>query len=325
MHKKPNLLSVITPAYNEDKNLPNLYSLLNESLNGTGMAWEWIIVDDHSADQTYLVANQIAKSDLRVKVFRFSRNFGSHAAIRCGLKHANGACAAVLAADLQDPPEFIPNLLESWRHGADVVWAVRKSRQGETLLTKIFSRLYYYIMRKIVRLNEMPPSGADFFLIDRKVIDVLMTFEEGNYSVFSLLTWIGFSQKSLFYDKLARTNGRSGWTFSKKIKLAIDSVVSHSYTPIRFFSMLGFIIASCGFIYALFILFNSIIGNYVIQGWASLMIVVLIIGGLQMIMLGVLGEYLWRTLEQSRKRPHYLIEAQSNWKSFSESEAKIDY
>lgn len=324
MHKQTNGLSVITPAYNEDKNLPNLYALLKKSLQNTGMSWEWIIVDDHSSDETYKVADSIAKSDPRIRVFRFSRNFGSHIAIRCGLKHAKGACAVALAADLQDPPEFISNLLESWRQGAQIVWAVRQSRQGETLLTKICSRLYYYTMRKVVRLKEMPVSGADFFLIDRKVIDVFLKFEEGNTSIFSLLAWLGFKQTHLFYDKLARADGRSGWTFSKKIKLAIDSVVSHSYTPIRAFSALGLIIACCGFIYAGYILFNNIFGVSVVQGWASLMIVVLIIGGLQMVMLGILGEYLWRTLEQSRKRPTYLIEEQTDMESCPALEVQID-
>lgn len=307
-----NLLSIVTPAFNEEKNLPAMYSAIKNSLQNINMDWEWIIVDDHSRDDTFRIAAQIAIQDKRVRVFRFSRNFGSHVAIKCGLTHARGICAVGLAADLQDPPEFVEKLLASWREGNQVVWAVRDNREGESRLTKFFSKLYYLIMRKIVGLKEMPLSGADFFLIDRKVIDAFLKFEEGHTSIFALLTWLGFKQTSLIYDKRPRAHGSSGWTYAKKIKLAIDSIISHSYTPIRAFSIIGFVIACCGFAYAMVILSRSFYHMIPVHGWSSLMVAILIIGGLQMVMLGILGEYLWRTLEQSRKRPAFLIEAQTD-------------
>lgn len=318
MHNPSKILSIVTPAYNEEKNLPVFYVSLKESLKDIGMKWEWIIVDDHSSDETFSVASKMSESDPRIRVFRLSRNFGSHMAIKCGLSHAQGVCAAGLAADLQDPPEFVPTLLESWRKGNQVVWAVRQSHQGETWLTRACSRFYYIIMRKLVGLKEMPKLGADFFLIDRKVIDAFLKFEEKDSSIFLTLTWLGFKQDYLVYDKRPRGSGQSGWTIAKKVKLAIDSIISHSYTPIRAFSLVGFFIACCGFAYAIVLLFNALFKVTPVQGWASLMVVILIIGGLQMLMLGVLGEYLWRTLEHSRKRPTYLIEAQTDVDSVSQ-------
>jgi dolichol-phosphate mannosyltransferase len=298
----------VTPAYNESDNLPLLHARLTSVLEPLGLDWEWIIVDDHSADRTFAVVADLAGSDPRVRGLRFARNSGSHLALSCGLDRARGRCAIVMAADLQDPPETIPTLLARWESGDQVVWAVRARREGETRTTIRFSRLYYWIMRHIVGIRDMPSTGADFFLVDRRVLDAFNQFRESNTSIMALITWMGFRQGMIHYDKQARVHGRSGWSLRKKLKLVVDSVTSFTYVPIRMMSYIGFMTALIGFLYAAFIIINALLGR-TIQGWSSLMVVTLVIGGLQMMMLGVLGEYLWRALDEARRRPRFLIEA----------------
>lgn len=306
--KQNYLLSVITPAYNEEANLPILFEKLSEVLNIMNVQWEWIIIDDHSQDSTFKVISDLMEKNKNIKGIRFARNSGSHIAIICGLDRAQGDCAVVMAADLQDPPESLVPLLAEWKEGNQVIWAVRGNREGEKISTVGFARLYYFLMRNLVGMKEMPASGADFFLLDRVVIDALKEFNETHVSMLALITWMGFRQSYITYDKQARVHGNSGWNLEKKLKLVMDSLTSFSYLPIRFMSYFGVIIAILGFIYAGFIFINGLRGNP-IQGWSSLIIVVLVIGGIQMIMMGVLGEYIWRSLDESRRRPRYLIEA----------------
>jgi dolichol-phosphate mannosyltransferase len=302
------LISIITPAYNEATNLPLLYERLSNTLNGLGLEWEWVIVDDHSIDKTFPVIKDLSHHDPKVCGFRFSRNFGSHIAITCGLNHARGDCAIVMAADLQDPPEELPRLITEWQQGAQVVWAVRARREGESLSRQGLARLYYVLMRRTGALKDLPPTGADFFLIDRCVIDAFNQFQESHVSIFALINWMGFRQTSISYSKQARIYGRSGWNIEKKLKLVIDSVTSFTYMPLRLMVYIGFIVALLGFLYAGFVITNALLCGSPIQGWSSLMVVILVIGGVQMLMMGLLGEYLWRALDESRRRPRYLIE-----------------
>jgi polyisoprenyl-phosphate glycosyltransferase len=308
-HRRPRL-SIITPAYNEERNLPVLYERLRAVLDKENVDWEWIVTDDHSSDRTFEVLAELGRRDMRVRVLRFSRNFGSHAGVSCGLRHARGDCAGMLAADLQDPPEVLPQLLEKWRAGGQVVWAVRGRREGEGALTLRMAGLFYWIMRNVVGMREMAATGADLFLIDRRVIEAYREFEERNVNVFALLTWMGFKQDTVIYTKEARLHGSSGWTLQKKLKLAVDSVTSFSYLPIRVMSWTGMFTAIAGLCYAIFIIGYALIGRSV-EGWASLMVVVLVLGGFQMLMLGILGEYLWRALDEARRRPSYTVEAEA--------------
>lgn len=301
------LISVVTPAYNEARNLPIFYERLCSVMAGVDADWEWFVVDDHSMDSTFEVISSIASRDDRVRGLRFSRNFGAHTALTCGLDMARGECVAALAADLQDPPETIPQLVAHWLRGASVVWAERHARKGESRSTKLFSRLYHGLMRHVVGMKQMPATGADFFLIDRKVVDAFRQFREANVSILALITWMGFDQVSIPYDKEARIHGRSGWSLRKKLKLVVDSVTSFSYLPIRFMSYFGFLIAFLGFLYAGVVIFNALHGAPV-QGWPSMIVVVLVLGGVQMVMMGVLGEYLWRALDEARHRPRYIVE-----------------
>jgi len=302
------VLTVVTPAYNEADNLPRLYERLSQTLDPLELDWEWVIVDDHSSDRTFKVVESLAAQDARIRGYRFARNLGAHTAIRCGINYAGGDCAAIMAADLQDPPETLPELVARWQAGAQVVWAVRAHREGETVSTVGFSRLYYWLMRRVVGIKEMPATGADFFLIDRRVIDALSQFNESHTSLMALVTWMGFRQTEISYPKQARLHGRSGWSLEKKLKLVVDSVTSFTYLPIRLMSYLGFIVALLGFLYAGWVIINAMFGRPA-YGWSSLMVVVLVVGGIQMIMMGVLGEYLWRALDEARRRPRYIVEA----------------
>ena len=300
-------LTIVVPAYNESENIPVLYDRILQTTEKHKVDWELVVVDDHSQDNTFDILSKIAEQDNRVKLIRLSRNFGSHIAITCGLHHALGDCAVVLAADLQDPPEIIPELLTEWHKGSQVVWAARRSREGVGKGSIAFSRLYYFLMRHLVGLKDMPPTGSDFLLIDRKVIDALSKFSEINVSIMALIIWMGFRSSIIMYDKQPRLHGKSGWNIGKKLKLLLDSITSFTYLPMRIMSYLGFLVALLGFIIAIWVFLEALDGVPP-RGYPSLMVAILVIGGVQMIMMGILGEYLWRALDESRRRPMYLIE-----------------
>ncbi len=307
-HVEEGMLSIVVPCFNEEANLPHLYDRIVEVLDKTNVKWELIAVDDHSADRTFDTAAQISARDPRVRAVRVARNIGSHLAAMCGLELSRGSAAIVMAADMEDPPEVIVQLLEQWHAGYQVVWAVRKQSRGARASDRIFSKVFHGMMARIVGRGHLTAQGADFFLIDRAVIDSLKRVHESNLSLFSMLAWIGFRQVAIEYEKQTRQHGTSGWSLRKKIKLVIDSVTAFSYAPIRFMSLAGVLVAVLGFLYAVFLILNRFVGGVPIEGWTSLMVVVLVLGGMQMVMFGVLGEYLWRTLDESRRRPRYDIE-----------------
>jgi len=300
-------ISVITAFMNEAANLPAFRERVVRVAEGLDAELKVVLVDDHSTDESPEVAKAWAAEDPRVAYLRLSRNCGSHAAFSAGLAEATGDCAVLLAADLQDPPETIPQLIEKWQEGFDVVWAARAARRGERWTTKLFSRTYYQVMRRVA-LPDMPPTGADFLLMDRKVIDAYNAIPEKNTSFLALVLWMGFRQTVIDYVKEARQAGRSKWTFSKKLKLFVDSIVSFSYVPIRAMSYLGLAMALCGFLYAIVVIVGRLVGWVIPGGFAALMTVLLVGQGMIMAMLGVLGEYLWRTYDEARRRPWYIIE-----------------
>jgi glycosyltransferase involved in cell wall biosynthesis len=305
-------LSIVIATYNEEGNIPVLFERLR-ALDWPGMRLEpeFVFVDDHSSDGTQGLLAELAARNPEVKVLRFSKNFGSHKAFTAGLEHCSGDAAVILAADLQDPPETIPSLVAKWREGAKVVWAVRDGRDGESPATMLLSRLYYYLMRRFAEVQP-PSKGADFLLVDRRLIDELRSAPEKHTSLLSLIQWMGFDQASVIYNKAARHSGRSKWTLRKKLKLAVDSFVSFSYAPVRLASACGLLFALSGFLYAAVIAARAIMLGSSVQGWSSLMCVLLMVSGVQLIMLGVLGEYLWRTLDEARGRPRYIVEKRVN-------------
>jgi len=299
------MLSILTPAFNEAANLPELYARLVETMGAIGGEWEWIIVDDHSRDETFAVIEGLALRDSRVRGFRLARNSGSHVAITCGLHHVDGAAAVMMAADLQDPPETLTAMLDKWRRGAQVVWAVRRAQPGRKSHAG-FAAFYYWIMRRVVGMKEMPARGADFFLIDRAVIEAFRRFPERNVSVLALITWLGFRQDSVEYDKQPRAAGQSGWTLARKITLVIDSVTSFSDFPIRLCAYGG---ASLIVIALVILIVSLILLPTLLAGLLFVLSVFIGLAGLQLLALGIVGEYVWRALDEARRRPAYLIEA----------------
>jgi len=306
------ILSVVVAAYNEEGNLALLYDRVRAlDWAGMGLSPEFVFVDDHSTDATPRILADLAGRDPAVKVLRFSRNFGSHKAFAAGLENCTGSAAVILAADLQDPPETIPRLVEKWRAGARVVWAVRAEREGVSLPAQAFSRLYYWLMRRFAEVQP-PRTGADFLLMDRIVLTALDSAREKHTSILTLIQWMGFEQDQIAYTKTGRHSGRSKWTFRRKLKLAVDSFVSFSYAPVRMMSLCGILFAFTGFIYAAVVMVRALAYQVPVQGWASLMCVLLIVSGVQLVMLGVLGEYLWRAFDEVRSRPRYIVEKRHN-------------
>ena len=319
-----NRISILTAFFNEEQSLPAFRERLRDVLRQADGEYEIVLVDDHSTDASSEFARQWALDESNVCYLRLARNCGSHAAFSAALSVCTGDCAVLLAADLQDPPETIPRLLEEWRKGHDVVWAARAAREGESWSTLFFSRAYYRIMRRLA-LPNMPPTGADFLLLDRKVINAYNAIPEKNTSLLAMILWMGFRQTTIDYVKQARHAGRSKWTFSKKLKLAVDSIVSFSSAPIRWISVLGLLMATCGFLYALIVLIGRLTGWITAgTGFAALMTVLLVGQGTIMIMLGVLGEYLWRTFDEARGRPRYLVDEHLNGGSVDTSEVQAE-
>ena len=301
-------LSVITAFFNEAVNLPAFKIRLLNVLRDERLDYEIVLVDDHSGDDGTAMAREWALEDADVQYIRLARNCGSHAAFSAGLAHCTGDCAVLLAADLQDPPEAIPRLLERWSQGSDVVWAIRGGRLGEEWRTQFLASIYYWMMRHFA-LPDMPAKGADFLLLDRKVVNAYTAIPEKNTSFLAMILWMGFRQSSIEYTKQQRNAGKSKWTLSKKLKLFVDSFVSFSYSPIRFMSAMGMLMATCGFGYALVVVIGWLTGWIVAgTGFAALMSSLLVGQGFIIMMLGVLGEYLWRTYDEARGRPRYLIE-----------------
>lgn len=297
------MLTLVTPAYNEALNLRAMHARIREAMDAVGEPWEWVIVDDHSADGTFAVVGELAAADPRVRGLRLARNEGSHIAITAGLQHARGDAAVVMAADLQDPPETIAAMLGAWRSGAQVVWATRRQRPGAPAHAG-FAAVYYWIMRRVVGLTSLPEHGADFFLADRVVLDAFARHAERQVSVFALVAWMGFSQATVEYDKQPRAAGRSGWTLSKKVALVADSVTAFSALPLRLVTGTGLVVTAAGLAMAVAWLVRG-------GGRLGLGAAMTTLAGLQLGALGVVGEYLWRVLELGRRRPVYLVEARA--------------
>lgn len=227
-------------------------------------------------------------------------------AIQAGLLQATGDCVGIIAADLQDPPELFVEMIDKWKHGKKVVLATRSDRE-ESLSQKTFSNTYYFLLEKLA-LKGYPKGGFDFVLIDKQVVKELTHIEEKNTSVMSLIYWLGHDQEQIPYVRQQRKLGKSRWTLSKKIKLFVDSFVSFSYTPIRFMSIIGFITAVLSFFYGIFVVIGTLFGFIELQGWTTIIALITFLLGIIMIMLGIIGEYMWRILDESRKRPPYIID-----------------
>jgi dolichol-phosphate mannosyltransferase len=301
------LISVVVPVYNNAASLPSLLERLKTLAAGRREHdFEFVFVDDGSHDESCGVIAGIVAAEPRASLVKLSRNFGSSAAVLAGLEQAAGDAVAAIAADLQDPPELIGEMLDRWRQGRKVVLAARETRDDPWLTTLLAGAFYALFRRFAVR--AMPKRGFDFFLIDRQVRDLLVGIQENNAYLMGLILWAGFSPDILYYHRREREKqfGRSMWTLAKKLKYFIDAFVGFSYVPLRAASATGALCCALGFVYALVIVLRRLLVGADIQGWASLMVVLLVVSGVQMLMIGVLGEYLCRNLEETRRRPRFV-------------------
>ena len=300
-------LSLVIPCYFNGMNIPETYQVICRDVFSvrTDIDYELIFVDDGSGDDTLLQAKIVQNRDSRVKIVKLSRNFGEFRAIVAGLSQMTGDCAVVMSADLQDPPALIPELLASWEKGNLVNLAVRKDRE-ESAMKNWFADTYYKLVRRWVEPNY-PKRGFDFFLIDRKVADELVEMQEKNSSIYLQLIWLGYTPTTIEYVRREREKGKSMWSFRKRINLFIDTFVVFSNKPIRFVTGCGLLISLAGLILAIFFIVDWF-RNSIVPGWTSLIVVILLTSGFQLVMLGILGEYIWRNLDETRKRPLYVIE-----------------
>lgn len=302
-----NTFSIVVPIYFNELNIPHTIprlKKLEEMLNNFKL--EIIFVDDGSKDRSFELLMEERKKDQRIKIVKLSKNFGSMSAIQAGLSIASGDCVGIIAADLQDPPELFVEMIEKWKQGKKVIMATRADRE-ESFSQKMFSNTYYYFMDKLA-LKGYPSGGFDFVLLDKQVVSELNEIKEKNTNIMSLIFWLGHEQETIPYIRQERKYGKSRWTMSKKVKLFIDSFVSFSFAPIRFMSLIGLITATISFLYGLFVIFNSIFGTIVMQGWTTIIALITFLLGIIMVMIGIIGEYLWRILDESRKRPSYVID-----------------
>jgi glycosyltransferase involved in cell wall biosynthesis len=301
------MCSVIVPVYNERDNVRAMYQALCEVAAGEpSLDWEFLFVEDGSTDDTFAILADLNCTDPRVKIVRLSRNYGSHTGAAAGLQFASGHAAVIMAGDLQDHPREIPRFLGKWREGFHVVWGVLASRQ-DGRLDRLLSDMFSALIRGVA-LPAYPRGTGSFCLLDRKVIDALNGFPERNRLTSGLILLAGFRQTEVQYDRLERHSGVSKWSLRRKIKLTVDTVVSFSSLPMRVTSATGVIIAVLSFIFAAYIALDTLIQGHAPEGWATIIVLVLLLGGLQLIFLGIMGEYLWRVCEETRRRPLFLVQ-----------------
>ena len=299
-------ISIVVPVYYNEDTLMDLYNdMAAKILNKLG-EYELVFVDDGSEDSSWSVLNQIRDMDKNVRLVKLSRNFGEHAALLAGLSVCTGDCAVTKQADLQEDSELILEMYDKWKQGNKVVLAVRRSRD-ESKVKVFFANMYYAIVRKYVNKN-MPEGGCDCYLIDRQVIEVLERLDEKNSSLTLQVLWAGFKTEMVYFDRKDREKGVSRWTFAKKFKLVLDSMMSFSYAPIRAMTYIGLVFDIIAFVLFVSVIIEHFTVGTPIAGWSSLMCVVLCSCGLMMTMMGILGEYLWRTLDAARNRPPFIID-----------------
>jgi len=297
-------LSFVIPVFRNEGSITPTYDKLLHLINQLGFTYEFIFVDDGSDDQSLNELLALHHKDENVKVLTFSRNFGQVAAVVAGLKQVTGDAVINMSADLQEPIELIADMVAKWKAGNEIVIGHRLDREDSFIANKA-SAVFYSLMKYVN--PKMPKGGFDFVLLDKKAVGVLNQIDERNRFFQGDILWLGFNVAFIPYNRLKRTIGKSQWTLSKKLKYFIDGLLNTSYIPIRMMSFLGIIISFLGFIYAVVIAYNRLINNTPFDGWAPIMILILIIGGLIMLMLGIIGEYVWRTYDETRKRPLYII------------------
>lgn len=305
-NESPIELSLVVPIHNESPGLDQFFARVLPVLEHLGCASEIICVDDGSTDNSLERLLAIRERVPNVKVLSLSRNFGKDVALSAGLEHVSGSAVVPIDADLQDPPELIEQMVAKWRDGFDVVYATRLRREGESLLRRLSARYFYRIFDRITDV-PIPPDTGDFRLLDRRVVDVLVRLPERTRFMKGLFAWVGFRQAALNYNRPERHAGRTNWSYWRLWNFALDAITSFSSVPLKVSSYLGVAVSILAFLYALFLAGLTIIRGVVVPGYASIMVVVLFLGGVQLITLGIIGEYLARIYNEVKGRPLYLV------------------
>ena len=308
MENEKKLVSILVPAYNEEEVLNMLYERLVKIMdNIKKYNFEVLLVNDGSKDNTFSIMKDLRNKDKRFCFLNLSRNYGKETAMIAGLDYIKGDCVILIDADLQDPPELIPEMLKFWEEGYDDVYAKRKTRKGETWLKKFTSTIYYKTLQSVTRIEIQKDTG-DFRLLDRRCVEALKQLRESERYTKGLYSWIGYNKKEILYDRDPRAAGKTKWNYGKLINLSIDGLTSFTTAPLRWSAIIGVIVSIIAFIYMLVIIFKTIFWGIDVAGYASTMVVILFLGGIQLIFLGIIGEYLGRAFYESKGRPLYFID-----------------
>lgn len=300
-------ISVVSPAFNEEAGIARFFTVLKGVLDKTGLSYEVVFVDDGSGDGTFLALSKIRQECDRVRVVRLARNFGHQLAITAGMQEARGQAVVVLDSDLQDPPSVILEFIRQWKAGYEVVYGRRKERKGETWFKKASAKWFYRFIRNATHI-EIEENVGDFYLLDRKVVDILNGMQERYRFLRGLVAWVGFKRCAVEYVREPRQSGRTKFSFWKMVKFSLDAVTSFSFAPLRFVSFMGLFISLLAFIGIIWVAYLKIFTTTTVWGWASLMIAILFIGGIQMLAIGIIGEYLARIGDDVKRRPLYTVQ-----------------
>ena len=305
-NKNRKLLSIISPAYNEAENIDEFYSRVLSATKNLNLEIEIIYINDGSKDDTVRIINKQREKDERITIIDLSRNFGKEIALTAGLDHASGDAAIVIDSDLQDPPELIPRLVEEWTNGYDVVNARRIKRKGESFLKKIISYIYYRLLFHLSDIN-IPIDTGDFRLLNKNALDSLLKLREKHRYMKGLFAWVGFKQKEIEYERDARYKGKTKWNVFGLFSLAFDGLTSFSILPLRLASIIGFLSAFFGFIYGVIIVTKKVFFLEPVVGFTSLVVLITFFGGIQLLSIGIIGEYIGRIFNETKNRPLYIV------------------
>lgn len=316
-------ISILIPCYNEEQSLPRLYDALKQLMESHSQyEWELLMIDDGSADGTLSVIKRLREQDNRVCFVSLSRNFGKENAMLAGFDHASGDAVVIMDADLQHPPHVVGDMLQEWEQGYHDVYARRTTRGRESWLRKRLSMLFYRMLQRSARFDVLPNVG-DFRLLDRKCVDALRQLREQERYTKGMYAWIGFKKKEIFFEQQDRTAGQSSWSFSSLLNLAINGITSFTTAPLRISTLIGIIVSVTAFIYMFFVLFKTIFFGESVQGYPTMILVILFLGGVQLLSLGIIGEYLGRIFNETKHRPVYLVQDKATREDEKASESDI--